>query len=68
MKLDTKLFFQATEQASSTGQVGESGGAVSQSGGDEQGSRPQDIDWTRQMRPDQSHSPSGTGQPTSPPG
>ncbi|XP_053376289.1 nuclear receptor corepressor 1-like isoform X2 [Mercenaria mercenaria] len=58
---------QASEQASSTGQQVESGGGVSQSSTDEPGSRPQEVDWTRQMRPDQSHSPTG-GQPTSPPG
>jgi hypothetical protein len=47
----------------------ETGGAVSQSSNDEPGSRQQEVDWTRQMRPDQSHSPNVTGgQPTSPPG
>ena len=46
----------------------ETGGAVSQSSNDEPGTR-QEVDWTRQMRPDQSHSPNVTGgQPTSPPG
>ena len=63
---------QPNEQASSSVNQLEMGGTVSQSGtggADDLGSRSQEGDW-RQMRPDQSHSPtvSGAVNPASPPG
>lgn len=64
---------QTNEQASSSGGAGQYDPSVSQSDASSRGG--EGPDWTRQMRPDQSHSPNstamggpGSGQPGSPQG